>query len=88
MAKVAVLIRVLPAEAEVDLEELKREIEGALPDRVVLQGTDVEEVAFGIKALKLLVLMPEEEGVMFEVEEAISRVPGVSQVDVEFVTRV
>ncbi|MEM4700382.1 MAG: elongation factor 1-beta [Candidatus Nezhaarchaeales archaeon] len=88
MAKVAALIKVLPTEAEANLEELRKEIERRLPGYVKLQKADVEEVAFGIRALKLLVLLPEEEGVMSEVEEAVSKAPGVSQVDVEFVTRV
>lgn len=88
LAKVMALLRVLPAEAETDLEELKRNIERSLPSGVKLQKASVEEVAFGIKALKLLILLPEAEGATFEVEEAVSRVPGVGQVDVEFETRI
>ncbi|MCX8204893.1 MAG: elongation factor 1-beta [Candidatus Nezhaarchaeota archaeon] len=87
LAKVMALLRVLPAEAEVDIEGLRREVERGLPSDVKLQRAYVEEVAFGIKAIKLLVLLPEEEGAMFRLEEAILKVPGVGQVDVEFETR-
>lgn len=88
MAKVMAILRVMPEDVETDLEELRRRVEGSLPSDVSLQRVGVEEIAFGIRALKLVVLLPEEEGGTFKVEEAVSKVPGVSQVDVELVTRV
>jgi len=82
------VLKVMPEDVEVNLEELKQRIKESLPSDVSLQRAGVEEVAFGIKALKIVVLLPEEEGGTFKIEEAVSKVPGVSQVDVELVTRV
>jgi elongation factor 1-beta len=88
LAKVVAVIKVMPEDVAVDLGELKERIERSLPEGVSFQSAMVEDVAFGIKSLKLAVLLPDEEGGTIKVEEAISKVPGVSQVEVEFVSRV
>jgi elongation factor 1-beta len=88
LAKVVAVIKVMPEDVAVDLGELKERIERSLPEGVSFQSARVEDVAFGIKSLKLAVLLPDEEGGTIKVEEAISKVPGVSQVEVEFVSRV
>jgi len=46
-------------------------------------------VAFGIKVLRVLITMPENvEGGTEPLEQLVSSIPGVSQVEVEYVTRV
>ncbi|RLF12416.1 MAG: elongation factor 1-beta [Thermoprotei archaeon] len=88
MAKVMAVVKVMPEDVGINLEQLKDDIQKSLPEGVSLQKSAVEEVAFGIKVLKLVLLLPEEEGGTYQVEEAISKVKGVSQVEVEMVTRV
>ena len=88
MAKVMAVLKIMPEDVETDLNNLVERIKQSLPSDVSLQRAGVEEVAFGIKALKLVVLLPEEEGGTYRVEETVSKVSGVSQVDVELVTRV
>jgi len=88
LAKVMAIVKVMPEDVDVDLEKLKEDIKSCLPSNVSLEKTIVEDVAFGIKALKLFLLLPEEEGGTSKVEEALSNVKGVGQVDVELVTRV
>lgn len=88
MAKVMAVVRVMPEDVDVDLERLKEDIRRSLPAEVSLERAVTEDVAFGIKALKLYLLLPEEEGGTSKVEEAIAGVRGVGQVDVELVTRV
>jgi len=82
------VVKVMPEDVAADLSELKERIERSLPEGVSLQSARVEDVAFGIKSLKLAILLPDEEGGTLRVEEAISGVPGVSHVEVEFVSRV
>ncbi|RLF09146.1 MAG: elongation factor 1-beta [Thermoprotei archaeon] len=88
MAKVVVLLRVLPTDVDVDVEGLKEKIEKALGGGYTLQAYRVEPIAFGLKALKLRILMPEEtEGGTSSLEEVIKGVEGVGEVEVEFVSR-
>lgn len=87
MAKVLALVKVMPEGVEVNLEQLKDEVCKVLPEGVSLRKFHIEEVAFGLKALKLLFLIPEVEGGTYYLEESISKVKGVSQVEVEFVAR-
>ncbi len=47
-----------------------------------------EEVGFGIKALKVSILMNDSEGGMDEFEEKVAQIEGVSQIEVEEVGRI
>ena len=88
MGQVAVLVRVLPEDAETKAEELYRSIVSALPDRYKVVEYKVEPIAFGIEALLLLVLAPENiEGGTEELEQTLLSVKGVGQVDVLRVSR-
>lgn len=53
-----------------------------------VQNFAEEDVGFGIKALKVTVLMADEEGGMDKLEESIKGIQNVSQVEVESVGRV
>ena len=89
MARVAVVLKVYPEDINIDLEELRREIERRLPQDYSLKAWDEEPIAFGLKALRLLITMPEEiEGGTEPLEQIISQVPGVSQVEVESIQRI
>ncbi len=88
MGKVLVIVRVYPKEANVNLNMLTQMIEKTLPKNVKIARTSEEPIAFGLKLLKMALIMPEEtEGGTTIVEEAIMSVPLVSQVEVEYVTR-
>lgn len=47
-----------------------------------------EDVGFGIKALKAILLLNDAQGGMDQIEEKIRKLPNVSQLEVEEVTRV
>lgn len=86
-----VLLRVLPIDIEVDMEGLKDKIQAAiikLGEGFALQSYRIEPIAFGLKALRLAIVMPEEtEGGTYVLEETIRGVEGVGEVEVEFVSR-
>lgn len=89
VARIAVLIRVLPEDAETKPEVLYKSIAEKLPKKYEVAQYQSEPIAFGLEALRLVVLMPEDvEGGTEEIESIILSVPGVSQVDVLNVTRV
>jgi elongation factor 1-beta len=88
MARVAVIMRVLPSSIDVDLGELASKIERVLPEGYRVESRGEEPIAFGLKALKLVVSMPEEtEGGTETLEERIKSLPEVDQVEVEAVHR-
>ncbi|AKG38921.1 MAG: elongation factor 1-beta [Infirmifilum sp.] len=89
MAKIAILVRVLPEDAEIKPEDLYKMISEKLPEKYQVAQYQSEPIAFGLEALRLVILMPEEtEGGTEEIENILLGTPGVSQVDVLNVTRV
>jgi elongation factor 1-beta len=81
------IFKIYPEDDKVDLEDLKNRLREALPKgNVHIHRIIEEEIAFGIKALKVFIVMPPFfEGGTQPLEEAFSKVKGVSQVDVELV---
>lgn len=87
MADVVVQMRVLPEGIEVDLQKLQAQIKDVLPDNARVYKMIEEPVAFGLKCLKVTVIIPDEEGGTEPVEEAISQIKEVQRVEVEIVSR-
>jgi elongation factor 1-beta len=92
MAKVMVILKVLPADVDVDVEDLRRRVQTAvskLGEGFALQSYKIEPIAFGLKALRLAIVMPEEvEGGTYSLEEAVRSVEGVGEIEVEVVSRI
>jgi elongation factor 1-beta len=74
--------RVLPEGLEVDLNKLKTDIEKALPEGAKLRASEQKPLAFGLKALHVLVVMDDKKGGAEQVETAISGVAGVQSVEI------
>jgi elongation factor 1-beta len=88
MAQVAVILRVLPSSIDVSLDDLKAKIEESLPQGYEVKSSGVEPIAFGLKALKLVIAMPEEtEGGTEALEQALRSLPEVDEVEIEAVHR-
>ncbi len=83
MGEVAAKIKVMPAGMDVDLNKLKKALEKAIPKGARLHGFSEEPVAFGLKALMVVVKVGDIEGGTEKVEEAFSKVSGVESVSVE-----
>ena len=84
MGKVAAVLRILPASAEVNLKELEKEIRNRVKG---IQDVVTEPIAFGLKALKVAVVVSDDEGGTDMVEKALSEVPHVGQVETIAVNR-
>jgi elongation factor 1-beta len=87
LAKVVAQIKIFPAETTVDLVELRKKVEKALPAGTTVARFDEEPIAFGLVALVARVAMPEEEGQMDKVEEALKSVENVGEIQVVNVWR-
>ena len=87
MAKVIAQIKISPTETTVDLGELRKNVEKALPPETTVARFDEEPIAFGLVALVARVVMPEEEGRMEKVEEALKSAENVGEIQVVNVWR-
>ncbi len=87
MAKVVAQVKIFPTETTVDLTELRKQVEKALPPETSIARFDEEPIAFGLVALVARVVMPEEEGRMDKVEEALKSVENVGEIQVVNVWR-
>ena len=87
MAKVIAQIKIFPTETTVDLVELRKKVEKALPAGTAVARFDEEPIAFGLVALVARVAMPEAEGQMDKVEEALKSVDNVGEIQVVNVWR-
>ena len=87
-AEVALVYRVLPESAEVDVEKLKTAVINKLAPKYKVDKVEVEEIGFGIKALRFFVRMPEsEEYSSDEVEELLRSVEGIGSFELEYFSR-
>ncbi len=88
MARVLVVMKILPEDINIELEELKERIRAKLPEGYEIARYDIEPIAFGLKALRLYIIMPEQiEGGTEPLEKLVNSVEGVSQAEVEIVHR-
>lgn len=88
MAKLLVVLKVLPTDVNINLDELASKIKEVLPNDYELMKYEKIPIAFGLSALRLYILMPEEEeGGTEKLEESVRKVSGVSEVEVEMLHR-
>lgn len=88
MAKVIVTLKIMPESPETDLAALQEKAEKEITG---FDGTvgkvEIEPIAFGLKALKILFIMEESKGATDPLEEQISAIDGVRSVEVTDVRR-
>jgi elongation factor 1-beta len=77
MGNVAIALKIMPESPETDLEKIKSEIS----KKIKIQDSKIEPIAFGLKALKILVIT-QDKGTE-DIEKQIRTIKGVSDVEVE-----
>jgi len=88
MADVIVTLKIMPVSPESDLKDIE-----AKADQMVsafggeVGKVEVEPVAFGLKALKLIFVMDESKGSTDELEKQVSEIEAVNSVEVSDVRR-
>ncbi|KAA0012275.1 elongation factor 1-beta [Thermoplasmatales archaeon ex4484_30] len=84
MGKVALKLKIMPSEAGVDLEEMAKQAEQQLPEYAQLVKHEIVPIAFGLKALMLTIVMPDQSP--DEMVEKIEKIEGVESVNIEDVS--
>ena len=87
MARLVVRIRILPAEAESNLEEVVELIGKSVPEGMELKTSSMGPIAFGLKAIIGDFLLDDAEGQMDKLEESIKQVDGVGEIEVMNISR-
>ncbi|HYA57029.1 MAG TPA: elongation factor 1-beta [Thermoplasmata archaeon] len=82
MGRVAVLFRIMPQGVDTDMNEVAKGVRGSLPNGVTIRGLQVKDIAFGLKALLVSVVMDDTGGVLDATEHAFAKVPQVESVEV------
>jgi len=83
MADVIVGFKVLPKDVEVNLDVLENKIR----DKVKPQKMDREPIAFGLVAIHIVKLVPDEGGALEKVEKQLRDIEEVGEVEVTGMTR-
>ncbi|WP_406659738.1 elongation factor 1-beta [Methanolobus sp. ZRKC3] len=87
MGEVAATIKIMPVDVDTNLEELKDNLIASLPEGAEYGAHKEEPIAFGLKAIIMVVLVGDIEGGTEKVEEAFAAVEGVESVLVTEVGR-
>jgi elongation factor 1-beta len=83
VGEVMVTFKLMPVGVDVDMDRMEDQIKEAIKaDR-----TTREPIAFGLVALKVIKIIPEQDGLMSELENKLKAIDGVSGVEVVEVTK-
>jgi elongation factor 1-beta len=87
MARLVARIRIMPADAESNLDSVVDSIKKSIPQGMQMKGHALEPIAFGLKAVVGDFLLEDAEGQMDKLEEAIKSAEGVGEIDVMNISR-
>jgi len=89
MGKLVVIIKVFPKDININLDNLVETIKKNLPPYYEIKKYEKVPIAFGLSALVLSITMPEHvKGGTEELENLIRNLDEVSEVNVEYVSRI
>ncbi len=86
MGEVLVVFKILPEDSDTSIEDLKNSVKSSLEGVCEINSLEETDIGYGLKAVRLSVLVPDEEGKIGTVEEKLQSVSGVGQIDTEDVT--
>jgi len=87
MGSYVIRVKVLPGDTSTDHQEIINSVAGRLPSFASLKGHEIEPIAFGLSAIILDIVAPEEDGVVDRVEQSVSSAPLVGQCELMGVSR-
>jgi elongation factor 1-beta len=84
MGKIIITLKIMPESPEVNLNQLKADADREIKDFCGHPSDkhEIEPVAFGLKALKLIFIADENLGGTENLEKSIARIAGVNSVEV------
>lgn len=87
MTRLVARIKVLPTDADTNLDGLVEKLKSSLPDGMQIKNSAKEPIAFGLNALIVDFLLEDKEGQMDKLESAVRDTEGVSEIEVMNLSR-
>jgi len=87
MARLIARIRIMPADAESNLDNVVQSMKTSMPEAMEMKGHAIEPIAFGLKAIVGDFLLEDAEGQMDRLEDAIKNIEGVGGIEVMNISR-
>lgn len=84
MGEVVALIRVMPDGVldDAKLNDIMNEIKNLIKNPVKLGRLEIKDVAFGLRALNVTVIVPDSEGGVEPIADILSKIKGVESAEV------
>lgn len=87
MGEVVATVKLMPEGPDIDLEQVKINVQTVVDEAAELHKIEEEPIAFGLVALNVMFIVDDGEGGTEVVEEKLSQIPGVSNIEVMDVRR-
>jgi elongation factor 1-beta len=87
MSKLVVRVKVLPSDAETNLDAVSKSISATIPSGMELSAVTKQPVAFGLYSLIIDFILDDSEGQMDKLEDFLGRTEGVGQFEVVTMSR-
>ena len=81
-------LRIMPDGVDADLNEIKEKLGAIVEKYGEVHSAEEKPIAFGLKALEVTVLLNDKKGGTDEIQAEVSKLSGVSEVDVTGMTLV
>jgi elongation factor 1-beta len=80
-------LKLLPQDTTTEHQKIVDSVAGVLPGQTKIRSQRIEPIAFGLSAIIIDIVAPEEEGVIEKIEAAVSSAPLVGQSELMGVSR-
>lgn len=87
MSRLVVRVKILPSDAETNLDEVSKALTDNIPSGMELNSVTKEPVAFGLFSLLIDFIMDDSEGQMDKLEHFLESTHGVGQFEVVTMSR-